>query len=49
MTQCDQKKDFAACVYGGTAARWNGGTVADTVACAIVYSQILGSLLQEAR
>lgn len=39
MTQCDQEKDRAACVYGGT--------VADTVVCAIVYSRILGSLLQE--
>lgn len=47
MTQCDQKKDGAACVYRGTAARWHGGTVADTVVCAIVYSRILGSLLQE--
>lgn len=47
MTQCDQKKDRAACVYGSTAARWHAGTMADTVVCAIVYSRILGSLLQE--
>lgn len=47
MTQCDQKKDGAACVYRGTAARWHGGTVADTVVCAIVCSRILGSFLQE--
>lgn len=47
MTQCDQKKDRVVCVYCSTAARWHGGTVADSVVCAIVYSRILWSLLQE--